>query len=396
MKRLAWNVFVILATLTVVFLLWEFRTAILLFILSMALAAILRPMINYLASRRVAKGLALGITYLAVVSGMGILVLFLSNPIITELQEIAVDLPSSYMNIKNQWLHAAVLQQAFAQSLPDFNNLFPMNPGGQNNYLLDNLMGITRGSLDIISNALVVFFLSIYWSIDQDHFKHLWLSLLPSESRIRWRELWQNVEKEIGAYLRSEIIQSLLTVIFLGVGYQVIGLKYPVLLAVFGAIGWLIVWFGGLIAVIPALLAGFSISPAVGLWAAIYTISVLSILEFIVEPKLFNRDRVSSLLVIILALILGKQYGIFGLISAPPAAAALQIFANHFFRPTLTTTIPLAPPPVIQIDLLRERLKSVQANIIGQSEPPSPEIISLMDRLGELIDKTNQEEEFSD
>ena len=136
-------------------------------------------------------------------------------------------------------------------------------------------MGITIGTITLISEITIVFILSIYWSADQEHFKRLWLSLLPFELRTRWRDVWQNIEYEIGSYLRSELFQSLLTVIILGIGYQLIGLQYPVFIAVFGAISWLFVWFGGLVAIIAALLAGLSISPMIGILAALFTLLVL-------------------------------------------------------------------------------------------------------------------------
>ena len=396
MKQLAWFTAVGLGTLAVVFLLWEFRIAIILFILSLAVAAILRPFVNLLIVHRCPHGLALVITYLAIIAAIAGLGLFLGGPAIAEIQAMATDLPGSYEKMKIQWLAGSWFQQTFAQSMPDLNNLFPIITGGQNNSLFQNIMGMTLGSLDLIGKIIVVFVLSFYWSADQEHFKRLWLSLLPSELRTRWRDVWQNIENQIGAYLRSQLILCLLIVIFLGVGYQLIGLKYPVLLAAFGALGWLLVWFGGLVAVIPALLAGLSISPVIGLSAALFTIVVLTFFAYIVEPRLFNRQRVSPLLVVILVLIMVKQFGIIGLLAAPPLAAAIQIFAGQFIRPTTTTTITLAPPPTVQINLLRERLSSVQTMITGRSEPPPPDIINLVDRLEKLIDKANKEEQFSE
>ena len=153
-------------------------------------------------------------------------------------------------------MNGSGLQQFIANSLPDLDNFSEIITGGKWELFIQNAMGMTLGSLDLISHILLVFVLSIYWSADEEHFKRLWLSLLPSDLRTRWRDIWQNIEKEIGAYLRSEFMQSLLTVIILGVGYQLIGLKYPVLFAIFAAISWLIVWFGGVVAVILALLAG--------------------------------------------------------------------------------------------------------------------------------------------
>ena len=113
-----------------------------------------------------------------------------------------------------------------------------------------------------------------------------------------------------------------------------LGLQYPVALALIGAIGWLIPWVGVLLAVIPALWVGLSSSLALGLLAAAFTIGVLCFLEFVVEPRLFNRRRFSSLLVVIVVLVLVDEYGLIGILLAPPLAAAIQILAGQLMRST--------------------------------------------------------------
>ncbi len=392
MKKLAWYTAVCLATLTVVFLLWEFRTAVIIFILSLIVAAMMRPIVDRLTVHGIPRWSALVITYL------GILVIFIAlgflftKPVIAEIQAIATDLPQGYQQIKTQWLAGSGLQQVIAQSMPDLNKLFQIITSGQWNNFIQNFVGFTAGSVSLIGEIVVVVILSIYWSADQEHFKRLWLSLLPFQLRTRWRDVWQNVENEIGSYLRSEFIQSLMTVIILAVGYQLIGLKYPVFLAVFGAISWLFAWFGGLVAVIAALLAGLAISPAIGILTAIFTILVLAFLEFIVQPRLFNHQRLSSLLMLIMVLIMVKQYGIIGILAAPPIAMAVQIIGRRIYQTATATSVTLPPPPDIQIKILRERLQSVQALIIARSEPPTPEITNLIDRLDTLITKADEEE----
>lgn len=396
MKKLAWYTAVILATLTVVFLLWQFRTAVILFILSLMVAAILRPMIDKLIIHKFPRWLALVVTYLGVVGLVAALGLLFGRPVITEAQALAADLPGGYANLKTQWLTGSLLQQAIAKNLPDLNNLIQIITSGQSNIVIQNFLGITLGSLKLISETMIVVILSMYWSADQEHFKRLWLSLLPSELRTRWRDVWQNIENDTGSYLRSELFQSLLVVIILGIGYQLIGLKYPFLLAVLGAVGWLFVWFGGLVAVVPALLAGLSISPAIGILAALITILVLAFLEFIVEPRIFNRQRLSSLLLVIIVFIVVKQYGILGFLVAPPMSVAIQIIARQIFKTTTATSITIPAPPDMQIDILRERLGAVKALITIRSEPPAPEIISLVDRLGGLISRATEERQITE
>ncbi|HMN59052.1 MAG TPA: hypothetical protein PJ988_01735 [Anaerolinea sp.] len=126
------------------------------------------------------------------------------------------------------------------------------------------------------------------------------------------------------------------------------------------------------------------------------TIAVLAFLEFVVEPRIFKRERLSSLLVVILVLLMVKEYGVFGFLVAPPLAAAVQIAANQLYKPTMIALNEVEAPPTIQIDLLKDRLHAVQAMAAQQSEPPPQEIVNLIDRLNELIDRAKQEEQFID
>ena len=288
---------------------------------------------------------------------------------------------------RTQWPTGSPLQQALAQQLPAASDLYQAITGPQGGAVLQTVLGLTLGSFDLLGQLLIVLVLSMYWSADQEHFKRLWLSLLPFERRARARVIWQNIETGLGAYLRSQLIQTVLAVILLGIGYQVLGLQYPVALALIGAIGWLIPWVGVLLAVIPAVWVGLSISPALGLLAAALTIGVLSFLEFVVEPRLFNRRRFSSLLVVIVVLVLVDEYGLIGILLAPPLAAAIQILAGQLMRPTPTAKTTPAQP----ISALQAHLESVQSVLASQTVPPGPELGNLVDRLTQLIARADRE-----
>jgi predicted PurR-regulated permease PerM len=394
MKRLAWFTLLILATLTTAILFWEFRVAVVLFILSLAVAASVRPLVDWFAARGLPRGLALLFTYAICVGGVIALVLILSGPLLANLQQLTKDVISGYEQIQAQWPTGSPLQQTLARQLPAASDVSQAITGPQGGTLLQTVLGLTLGSFDLLGQLLIVLVLSMYWSADQEHFKRLWLSLLPFQARARARDVWQNIETGFGAYLRSQVIQSVLAIILLGLGYQVLGLKYPVALALIGAIGWLIPWAGVLLAVIPATLAGLAISPLLGVLAAALTIGVLLFLEFVVEPRLFNRRRFSSLLVVIVLLVLADEYGLIGILVAPPVAAAIQIFAGQLLR---STTLSLATPPARRIDLaqplsvLQARLTSVQARLAAQPES-APELSNLVDRLTQLIEQATQEE----
>ncbi len=368
MKRLAWYSAIVLATLTLLLVFWEFRLAIGLFLISLVVASVLRPVVDSLSSHKVPRGLALTFTYMGVVIFLVALIFFMVGPLMIELQGLASDLPKTYQQVHSAWLNGSWLQRTIATNFPDFNKFLNSLPGGQLNIVLQSFMNITRTTLELGSDVIIVFALSIYWSADEEHFKRLWLSLLPSPVRIRSREVWQNLEKEVGAYLRSELIQSFLTLILLAIGYRVIGLRYPLLLAFFGALSWLIVWFGGLAAAILAFAAGLSISLGMALLTLLFTIGVFLFLELVIQPRLLQHVWISSLLMIIMVVFMVSEFGIIGFIFAPPFAAMVQILGRQIIYPPSISTVPIEAPPVIQIDALKDRLNTIQLSL-----PQSPD-----------------------
>lgn len=388
MKRLAWVTGVVLATFTAALLVWEFRGAVVLFIVSLVISATVRPLVDWFAARRLPRGLALLFTYVVCVGSIIALVVILSGPLLTDLQHLTSDATSGYEHITAEWPNGSEFQKSLAQQLPSARDLYAAITGPQGGTLLQTALGITLGSVDLLGQLLISLVLSIYWSTDQEHFKRLWVSLLPFEMRARAREIWRSIELGLGGYLRSQLIQSVLALILLGIGFQVLGLKYPAALALVATISWLIPWVGVLLAVIAVVFVGLSISPALAVFAAALTIGVLFFLEYVVEPRLFNRRRFSSLLVVIVVLVLVDQFGLIGILIAPPLSAVIEIFANQLFRPMMQSTSPQLAQP---INTLQARLQSVQTVLTTQTEPPTPEISNLVDRLTQLILRANHE-----
>lgn len=113
---------------------------------------------------------------------------------------------------------------------------------------------------------------------------------------------------------------------------------------------------------------------------------MLLLLELVVEPRFFNHRRYSSILTVVAMLVLIKDFGILGLILAPPLSAAIQILFTHWMAAQKT---PSLPGVADQLADLKDRLASVETAINnGEAEPP-PEINSIAARLGNLIRQAN-------
>ena len=350
-------------------------------------------MIDYFAGERIPRNIALVVSYailLIVVAGFLYVV---SGPLIRDFEQVSNQIANSYERNHGIWLeYGSPFQRTIAELIPAPENQFVEmgNKGGIQ--LFQGLIDVTTNLVGFFGSLGLVLILSLYWSADRLHFERLLLSLIAVNQRERVRMMWRGIEKGVGAYIRSEFTQSLLAGFLLWFGYRLMGLDYPVLLAVLGALAWLIPWFGAVIATIPPLLVGISINPALGIIAALYTLLVLGVQEYIIEPKIFRRNSYSSLLLMLVILILTDAFGLIGLVLAPLLSATIQNIFKYLVQPPITFEFPdqLSVAPIETTDSLRRRLEEARDEAVACDRNSSLVMTNLMERLDHLIVDTER------
>ena len=319
-------------TLVVLLLLWQFSVALILFLLSLAVAAALRPLINNIMGRINSKRLALGMVYFLLVASIIGSLFLMGPPFLDDLQTASDDLVANYDRAKTEWPKSGTLfQKALAEQLPPSADFYQALTGEEGIPALQGIFGIAQNFFSLLGRLAIVIVLSLYWSADQLRFVRLGLSLLPAEYHSKALHAWRSIEKGVGAYLQSEIVQSVLAGLLLWAIYATLGIKYPTLLALWGGTVRLIPWFGALMAVLPALFIAIGSSPTLGIVAAVATIAVLFLLKEVIEPRVFHRHKYSSLLIVLFVIGLAEAFGFIGVILAPPFAVAVQILFQQLY-----------------------------------------------------------------
>ena len=193
-----------------------------------------------LEKARLVMRLVLILLYMVSLGSFGFLIFHVGRFAVSDIQQFAQTLSVQGTWVLPPWLEGSSFQQTLVAWLPTPDKLFEAVTGERGQLVLPAVLGFTEGVGGVVSGTFLILFLSIYWSINQVHFERLWLSLLPAEQRKQARGIWRTIEPDLGAYIRSEIIQSLLAALLLGLGYWLLGSQYPVLLALIGALAWLI------------------------------------------------------------------------------------------------------------------------------------------------------------
>ncbi|HEX7621184.1 MAG TPA: AI-2E family transporter [Anaerolineales bacterium] len=371
----------ILITLMALGFLWLFRTAVVYVLISLFLAAALRPLVNRLVGRRFMVRMAWILFYLVAFVSFGFLLFQAGKIAINEIQLLAQTVSVQDAWRLPSWLDGSLIQKSLVTLLPPPSQLFLAITGSKGQLVLPAVLGFTQSMGDIVSGVLVILFLSIYWSINQIHFERLWLSLLPSGQRKQVRDIWRIVEPDLGAYIRSEVVQSLLAGLLLGLVYWLSGSPYPILLAVTGAIFWLVPVMGAPLALILPLLMGLLTSVPLSLSSALYTLVVLIALEVWVEPRLFRRKWDNPILTLVIILAMADAFGFVGIIIAPPLSAVCQILWN------LVISHRVLAGAAIRVSDLKERQARLWDTIKAMDGPPVAIVASSMENLTHLIEK---------
>lgn len=370
----------VMTTLLALVAFWQFRSVVIYVLISLALEATVRPFAQSEARRTFMARLLLILLYLISLGSFGLLLFLVGRLLVGDLQQLAEKISMQSAWLLPAWLEGSFFQRVLDQWLPTPDKLFEAITG-QRQLMLSAVLGFTQGIGGFVSGFLVILFLSIYWSINQNHFERLWLSLLPSEQRTYARDTWRTIEHDLGDYIRSEIIQSLLAVLLLGVGYWLLGSQYPALLAVVGAVAWLVPVAGAALALTLPLLLGLLTGAQLSLLTVLYTLIVLVALQLWVEPRLLKRKWNNPILTLVIVLAMADVFGLPGIIVAPLLSVVCEILWS------LLVSDRLAPDAVVQVSDLKERQARLRLAIENMEGQPPQLVVSSMERIKILLEK---------
>jgi|GEM_PF-3307760 len=395
MRQVARYAIIALLTLVSVVALWKVANALILFLLSLAVAASVRPAVGAFVAHRLSRVSALLLTYTPLIVITGGLTILAMEPMLVNINQAANDLMAFYTQTREAWLaNQAPFLQTLAQQLPPTEDLFAALQGEGGLGVLYATLAFTAQVADLLGALLIVVVLSAYWSLDHVHFERIWLSLLSGTRRTQARRTWRAMENQIGTYVRSQVIVSAVAAILLWLGYWLMPFDYAVLLALFAALARLIPYLGILIAAIPPLTAGLALGPGWGIAAAVYTAVILKLLEVILRPRLGCCESYSPILLILVSIALGESFGLPGLVLALPLTVAIQVIFDYAIQipsPEETPDVVLQTNPEATrvIKVLEEKIETTKEMMVEAQQPTTPGMENLIGRLEELVQKVH-------
>jgi len=297
--------------------------ALLTFAMAGILTIVLAPVIDWGTRRGLPRSLVVVIVLVAVlVLAIGS-ALLLAVRLASQMNQIIAGIPA-YVAVLNGHL------QALEQNL--VGTPFEPAVAGLKAELTNLLSGAATASLGGslvalqtvgggLGNAAIVITVAAMMMFAAPALQSQALAALPRGSHSTYTFVEASVKRIVGGYVRGQLFIALLLGVAVAAGMFVLGVPYALLLGFFAALLSLVPMFGPILAAVPSLLVAASRPFPTVLWALIFLLVALNVIEQVIQPRVAGKVLGLHPLAVMFALLAGLQLaGFLGALFALPVA----------------------------------------------------------------------------
>ena len=313
-------------------------------IVSIVLAFILNPLVNYFCHLRYwPTGFEIGRGFAVLMAfGCGMIIFlimgtFVILPFMHEFDKFIVDLPAMIVQIQEISINLG--HRASLLEMPaNINNLIEQAIASAASFSADfvrRVLQIILGFASSIVQLVVVPVLTYYFLKDGLVLKEKIIIMFAVDSRSRARQVIEDMANVISGYIRGQVLISVVIGVIVFSGMYILEIDYPLVLGLLAACTETIPIIGPIVGSIPAIMLAFLISPALAVKVILFYIIVHQIENHIVVPNIMGHTIAVHPVVVIISLLVGAQlFGIIGMMVAVPIAALLRIVIKQLWNIT--------------------------------------------------------------
>lgn len=350
---IAWIAIALLLIATIVLL----HEILLPFLVGMALAYLLNPIVSRLERAGVGRGVAafgiIGLFYAAVI----IVVVVLTPVLVDEVANFIEKFPSYVDKLQElasdpnrPWLRK-IFSEGLEEARQSTGELTKLGANVGTN-LLHILWSDGQALISVLSLLVVAPIVAFYMLVDWEHILAALEKATPAAQRETARRITDEINQTVAAFLHGQGLICLILAVYYAGALRLTGLNHAYSIGL----------FAGLISFAPylGLLTGLVLSVGVALiqlwpsWALIPPILGVFVLgqaaaDYVLAPRLIgDRVKLSPVLIMFAVAAFGYLFGFVGLLIAVPLAAAIGVIVRFILHEGLLTPTETAPQPVFE------------------------------------------------
>ena len=295
--------------------LYLIRDIILAFFVSLLIMAIINPTVTKLSRYKVPRALSVILVYFLVFGIFGLALSSLIPPLVEQSSVLVTKLPDYLSNVR---LPEIYKNQVESQLIAQLGSL----PGQ-----------IVRLSLSFFSNLLTVITVLIfafYLLLARDKLDDQLAIFIGEKKKANIARSLDLLENRLGGWARAQLILMIIVGILNFIGLTILGIPFALPLSILAGILEIVPTIGPVLASLPAIFIGFSISPVMGLATAALAFIIQQIENYVLVPKVMEKSLGVSPIATLLVLAIGfRLAGITGAVISVPVFITIQVLTKQ-------------------------------------------------------------------
>lgn len=322
---LAWRLILILAALVALgWIVSRLAIVVIPVAIALLLAALMAPVVTYLHTKRMPKGLATALVLIGGIVVVGGVLTFVITEFVNNLPRLSQQVSRSIQQISS-WLETGPLHLT-QQQLHDFVNRIVKSLGADQSAITNGALTTAVTVGELVTAALLTLFTTIFFLHDGGQIWTFVIRLVPHDVRDRVDVAGRRGFASLVSYVRATAGVACVDAIGIGVGLAIVGVPLAAPLGALVFLGAFIPIVGavvaGAVAVLVALVAK-GLVPALIVLAIV--IAVMQLEGHVLQPLLLGRAVRLHPLAVVLAIATGVTLaGIAGGLLAVPILAVVN------------------------------------------------------------------------
>lgn len=311
--------------------LWYIHQIVLIFFVSLLLAALIDPFAEWFAKRHIPRGLSVLIVYTFLITVIALIVVGIIPIITDQYNQFTSNISVFSKGISNTFnsIEAFSSQHGLIQDIPSSLETL----GDSATKSIGSFFTTVKDFFGGAATVIIILVLTFYMVAEGEKMQKYFKSLAPVEYQPYLSEMAKKMQTKIGAWMRAQLLLGFIVGLTSFIGLQLLGVRYALILAILAGLFELIPYVGPIFSAIPAAIVALAQAPILALAVIALYIIIQQLENNILVPKIMQKVTGLNPVISIMALLIGvKIGGIFGAIFAIPVAILIVVFLEDVFK----------------------------------------------------------------
>ncbi len=305
--------------------------------------------------KKTTRILSVVLTYIILIAVIAGIVIAIVPSVTQSIQELSHNMPEYFKKVEtflneifeNNPEIAGMISEEFTEISDLINDLMsklaqkvePM-AGDILGSVGSGIFSVVYSIFNIFKNAIIGLILAIYLLYSKERFiaqiKKIFFAFFKNSRCHRIFETASRSNEIFKQYIISNLLDALIIFVAMAIGSFIMGLPYPMLIAVVCGVTNLIPFFGPFLGAIPCGLIIVLIDPIKVIWFAIFVLIIQQLDGNVIKPLLFGETMgLPAIWVLVSIIVGGGMFGIGGMILGAPVFAVMYLLFAEFIAKKL-------------------------------------------------------------